>query len=128
MLTTRVEPHPAARAVTALAVSTAGLLVLRRIPRPARRPAELLLAASSPWVASYLTQLGRAAGARVRPAPVTGLESRHRACPRPRWAVAHAAPPAPRRPAAGVTAGPAQAAAGVAAGPAQAATGVAASQ
>jgi hypothetical protein len=47
-----------AKFVTAVAVSAAGLFLVRRIPRPLRPPVEILLAASAPVVARQLSQLG----------------------------------------------------------------------
>ena len=57
-LRAKVEPSPKAKVVTALLVGATAVVFVRRIPRPFRPAADLTLAAASPWVASYLTQLG----------------------------------------------------------------------
>jgi hypothetical protein len=56
-LTTKVEPSTTAKVVTAIVLGTAGLVLVRRLPRPIRRPAEFGIAAAAPWIASYVTQV-----------------------------------------------------------------------
>ena len=57
-LRAKVEPSTTARVATAVLFGATAFLVVRRVPRPLRPVADLALAAASPWVASYLTQLG----------------------------------------------------------------------
>ena len=56
-LTKKVEPSATAKVVTAIVVGAAGFVLVRRLPRPIRRPAEFGIAAAAPWIASYLTQV-----------------------------------------------------------------------
>jgi len=51
-------PSTRAKLVTALAVGTAGFVLVRRLPRPLRPAADLALAAGAPYMAAYLTKLG----------------------------------------------------------------------
>jgi hypothetical protein len=76
--TTKVEPSATAKVVTAVVVGTAGLVLVRRLPRVVRRPAEFGIAAATPWIASYLTQLEYLARDSLRRAPLssTGLRTR----------------------------------------------------
>ena len=57
-LRAKVEPSQKAKVVTALLFGVTAVVVVRRVPRPLRPVADLTMAAASPWVASYLTQLG----------------------------------------------------------------------
>lgn len=54
----KVQPSTKAKFVTTLVFGTTAFVLVRRIPRPLRPAADLALAAASPWVAGYLTQLG----------------------------------------------------------------------
>ena len=51
-------PSTRSKIVTAVAVGTAGFFVVRRLPRPLRPAADLVLAASAASIAEYLTRLG----------------------------------------------------------------------
>jgi len=51
-------PSTRAKLVTALAVGTAGFVLVRRLPRPLRPAADLALAAGAPYLAAYLTKFG----------------------------------------------------------------------
>jgi len=51
-------PSTRSKLVTAVAIGTAGFLVVRRLPRPLRPAADLALAAGAPHLAGYLTRLG----------------------------------------------------------------------
>jgi hypothetical protein len=57
-LRAKVEPSNTAKVVTAVLFGATAFLAVRRLPRPLRPVAELALAGASPWIASYLTQLG----------------------------------------------------------------------
>jgi hypothetical protein len=57
-LRAKVDPSPAAKLATAALFGVTAIVFVRRIPRPLRPVVDLALASASPWIASYLTQLG----------------------------------------------------------------------
>jgi hypothetical protein len=51
-------PSRRARLLTAAVVGTVGFVLVRRLPRPVRPVADVMLATGAPYMARYLTRIG----------------------------------------------------------------------
>ncbi len=53
-----VTPSRRAKFLTAAVVGTVGIVFVRRLPRPVRPVADVVLASGAPYMARYLTRIG----------------------------------------------------------------------